>query len=49
MTCLVILILAFIFRGALWSILAALFSIIIRLGVFGFILLAVIMLVLGRD
>ena len=49
MTCLVILILAFIFRGALWSLLAALLSIIIRLGVIGFILLTVIMLVLGKD
>ena len=45
MGCLALLILAFLFRGLIFAVLSALLSLILKLGIIGFIFFAIILIV----
>ncbi len=45
MGCLALLILAFLFRGLIFAVLSALLSLTLRVGVFGFIFFAIILII----
>lgn len=45
MGCLALMILAFLFRGLIIAALSTLFSLILRVGVFGFVLFAIILII----
>lgn len=45
MGCLALLILAFLFRGPILAVLSALLAVILRLGAFGIVLLAVVVMI----